>query len=114
VIVSPSTLLATLRTIASVWKQERQTKNAEEIVRQSSALYDKFVGFIDDMDKIGKSIDSTKTSYENAINKLHKGSGNIVKRVQDIEKLGARPTKKIPSKFIENDEPNQLIQDTDL
>lgn len=110
VIVSPSTLLATLRTIASVWKQERQTKNAIEIAKQSGALYDKFVGFIEDMDKIGKSIDASQTAYESAINKLHKGSGNLVKRAQDIEKLGAKTTKQISSKFIENDEASQLTE----
>jgi DNA recombination protein RmuC len=113
VIVSPSTLLATLRTIASVWKQERQTKNAIEIAKQSGALYDKFVGFIEDMDKIGKSIDASRTAYDGAINKLHKGSGNLVKRAQDIEKLGAKTTKQIASKFIENDEPSQLTEDSE-
>jgi DNA recombination protein RmuC len=110
VIVSPSTLLATLRTIASVWKQERQTKNAIEIAKQSGALYDKFVGFIEDMDKIGKSIDTSRLTYESAINKLHKGSGNLVKRAQDIEKLGAKTTKQISSKYIENDEQSQLTE----
>ena len=109
VIVSPSTLLATLRTIASIWKQERQTRNAIEIAKQSGALYDKFVGFIDDMDKIGKSIDASKNAYDNAINKLHKGSGNLVKRAQDIEKLGARTTKQIPSKFADNDDTAQFL-----
>ncbi len=113
VIVSPSTLLATLRTIASVWKQERQTKNAIEIAKQSGALYDKFVGFVDDLDKIGKSIDTSKTAYESAINKLHKGSGNLVKRAQDIEKLGAKTTKQLSSKFIENESPSQLMEDTE-
>jgi len=113
VIVSPSTLLATLRTIASVWKQERQTKNAIEIAKQSGALYDKFVGFIEDMDKIGKSIDASRTAYDGAINKLHKGSGNLVKRAQEIEKLGAKTTKQIASKFIENDEPSQLTEDSE-
>src|ERR1019366_2101430 len=113
VIVSPSTLLATLRTIASVWKQERQTKNAIEIAKQSGALYDKFVGFIDDMDKIGKSIDTSKKAYDSAINKLHKGSGNLVKRAQDIEKLGAKTTKQIAGKFIENDAPSQLMEDSE-
>lgn len=111
VIVSPSTLLATLRTIASIWKQERQTKNAIEIAKQSGALYDKFVGFIEDMDKIGKSIEVSRNSYENAINKLHKGSGNLVKRAQEIEKLGAKTTKQISSKFIENDGQSQLSED---
>lgn len=110
VIVSPSTLLATLRTIASVWKQERQTKNAIEIAKQSGALYDKFVGFIEDMDKIGKSIDASHASFESAVNKLHKGSGNLVKRAQDIEKLGAKTTKQISSKFIENDDASQLTE----
>ncbi|MES2590411.1 MAG: DNA recombination protein RmuC [Bacteroidota bacterium] len=123
VIVSPSTLLATLRTIASVWKQERQTKNAIEIAKQSGALYDKFVGFIDDMEKIGKSIDVSKNAYDSAINKLHKGSGNLVKRAQDIEKLGAKTTKQLSQKFIESDdslfilpanqEKGQSIQDTE-
>ena len=111
VIVSPSTLLATLRTIASVWKQERQTKNAIEIAKQSGALYDKFVGFIEDMDKIGKSIDTSKLAYEGAINKLHKGSGNLVKRAQDIEKLGAKTTKQISSKYIENGEQQQITEE---
>ncbi|OFY85251.1 MAG: DNA polymerase V [Bacteroidetes bacterium RIFCSPLOWO2_12_FULL_35_15] len=113
VIVSPSTLLATLRTIASVWKQERQTKNAIEIAKQSGALYDKFVGFIEDMDKIKKGIDSSGLAYDNAINKLQKGSGNLVKRALDIEKLGAKTTKQISSKFIESDEPSQLTEDTE-
>lgn len=114
VIVSPSTLLATLRTIASVWKQERQTKNAIEIAKQSGALYDKFVGFVEDMDKIGKSIDASNTAYENAINKLHKGSGNLVKRAQDIEKLGAKTSKQISSKFIENNEASQLTEGSEV
>ena len=113
VIVSPSTLLATLRTIASVWKQERQTKNAIEIAKQSGALYDKFVGFIEDMDKIKKGIDSSSLAYDNAINKLEKGSGNLVKRALDIEKLGAKTTKQISSKFIESEETTQLTDDTE-
>lgn len=111
VIVSPSTLLATLRTIASVWKQERQTKNAIEIAKQSGALYDKFVGFIEDMDKIGKSLDSSKAAYDGAINKLHKGTGNLVGRVEKIEKLGAKTTKKIASKYLDTDEPSMLIDE---
>jgi len=108
VIVSPSTLLATLRTIASVWKQERQTKNAIEIAKQSGALYDKFVGFLEDMDKIGKNIDASRSVYESAMNKLYKGTGNLVKRAQDIEKLGAKTTKQIASKYTELDEPSPL------
>jgi DNA recombination protein RmuC len=96
VIVSPSTLLATLRTIASIWQQENQNRNALEIARQSGALYDKFVGFIEDMESIGKSIDSTRKNYEMATNKLYTGSGNLVKRAENIKKLGAKTTKELP------------------
>jgi DNA recombination protein RmuC len=96
VIVSPSTLLATLRTIASIWQQENQNRNALEIARQSGALYDKFVGFIEDMESIGKSIDSTRKNYEQATNKLYTGSGNLVKRAESIKKLGAKTTKELP------------------
>lgn len=103
VVVSPSTLLATLRTISSIWKQERQTRNALEIAKQSGALYDKFVGFMEDMEKIGKSLDSTRAAYEGAYNKLHKGSGNLVKRAQDIEKLGAKTTKQLSGKYTDPD-----------
>jgi len=96
VIVSPSTLLATLRTIASIWQQENQNRNALEIARQSGALYDKFVGFIEDMESIGKSIDTTRKNYEMATNKLYTGAGNLVKRAENIKKLGAKTTKELP------------------
>ena len=96
VIVSPSTLLATLRTIASIWQQENQTRNALEIARQSGALYDKFVSFIEDMESIGKSLESTRKTYDLASNKLYMGSGNLVKRAETIRKLGAKTTKELP------------------
>ena len=96
VLVSPSTLLATLRTIASVWQQENQTRNAIEIARQGGALYDKFVGFVADLEKIGKSISATQNSYTEAMNKLQTGSGNLVSRVENLRKLGAKTTKELP------------------
>jgi DNA recombination protein RmuC len=96
VIVSPSTLLATLRTIASIWQQENQNRNALEIARQSGALYDKFVAFISDMESIGKGLESTRKIYEQASNKLYTGSGNLVKRAETIRKLGAKTTKELP------------------
>jgi DNA recombination protein RmuC len=112
VIVSPSTLLATLRTIASIWKQERQTKNALEIAKQSGALYDKFVGFLEDLDKIGKSIDASKSAYEDALNKLKTGRGNLINRVINIQKLGAQTQKQIPEKFkLDNDDELNLLSD---
>jgi DNA recombination protein RmuC len=101
VLVSPSTLLATLRTIASIWQQENQTRNAMEIARQGGALYDKFVGFIADMEKIGKSISNSQNSYNDAMSKLSSGSGNLVGRVENIKKLGAKTTKELPKLMLE-------------
>ncbi len=100
VIVSPSTLLATLRTIAFIWRQENQTKNALEIARQGGALYDKFVGFLTDLDDIGKNLDKSKDIYLNAVNKLSTGKGNLISRSENIKKLGAKAKKQIPEKFI--------------
>ncbi len=100
VLVSPSTLLATLRTISSIWQQENQTRNALEIARQSGALYDKFVGFIGDMETIGKNLATTQKTYESAVNKLHTGSGNLVRRAENIKKLGAKTTKNLPGKLL--------------
>lgn len=114
VIVSPSTLLATLRTIASIWKQERQTKNAIEIARQSGALYDKFVGFLEDLDKIGKSIDASKNAYDAALNKIKTGSGNLIKRAAKIQELGAKTLKQIPDKFIMDDNMNAISSSEDV
>ena len=101
VIVSPSTLLATLRTIASIWQQENQTRNAMEIARQSGALYDKFAGFVSDMENIGKNIDSTRKTYDSAMNKLSTGSGNLINRVESLKKLGAKTTKELPGTLLD-------------
>jgi DNA recombination protein RmuC len=99
VIVCPSTLLATLRTIASIWQQENQTKNAIEIARQGGALYDKFVGFLEDLEKIGKNINALQHAYDDASKKLNSGSGNLIGRVEKLKELGASTLKKIPDKF---------------
>ncbi len=96
VIVSPSTLLATLRTIASIWKQENQTKNAIEIARQGGALYDKFAGFVEVLSKVGKQIGQLQTSYETAMNMLNSGNGNLIGRVENIRKLGVKTSKQLP------------------
>ena len=90
VIVSTSTLLATLRTIASIWKMEYTNRNALEIARQGGALYDKFVGFINDIDKIGEHIDRSHRVWEDAKSKLSTGSGNLVRSVQKLKELGAK------------------------
>jgi len=102
VIVTPSTLLATLKTVASIWKQEQQTKNAIEIAAKAGALYDKFVGFVNDMNKIGDSIDKSQKVYTDAMNKLTSGTGNLVSRAENIRKLGAKTSKMIDNKFLED------------
>jgi DNA recombination protein RmuC len=106
VLVSPTTLLATLRTITSVWKQENQTKNAIEIAKQSGALYDKFVGFLEDLDKIDRGLVTAKTAYDGAVNKLKTGTGNLVGRVEKLKVLGAKTTKNLPASF--NEEEDEL------
>ncbi|PJJ83359.1 DNA recombination protein RmuC [Mucilaginibacter auburnensis] len=100
VIVSPSTLLATLRTIASMWKQERQNKNVLEIARLSGAMYDKFVGFVADMESIGKNIKQSQTAYDAALNKLTDGNGNLTRTAEKIRSLGAKANKQIDQKYI--------------
>jgi DNA recombination protein RmuC len=96
VIVSPSTLLATLRTISSIWRQENQNKNALEIARQAGSLYDKFVNFYNDLLDVGKRMDSAKDSYENAMKKIHDGRGNLISGVEKIKQLGAKTSKTMP------------------
>ena len=90
VIVSPTTLLATLRTISSIWKQENQTKNAQEIARLSGTLYDKFVGFTEDMSKIKLNIERASGAYDDALKKLKTGNGNIIRTAEKIKELGAK------------------------
>lgn len=101
VIVSPSTLLATLRTIASIWKQERQNRNVLEIARLSGSMYDKFVGFLNDMEGIGKNIKQSQDAYDKALNKLSSGAGNLSSTSEKIRKLGAKATKQIDTKFLD-------------
>ena len=101
VIVSPTTLLATLRTIESIWRQEKQTRNALEIARQAGSLYDKFVGFTEDLDKIGSYLDKSQKSYEDARKKLTDGRGNIIGQVEKLKTLGAKAQKAIDQKLLE-------------
>ncbi|HXB39793.1 MAG TPA: DNA recombination protein RmuC [Bacteroidia bacterium] len=103
VVVSPSTLLATLRTIAAIWKQEMQTKNALEIAKQSGALYDKFVAFVEDLDDIGKNIDRTHKAYSDARNKLEEGKGNLISRAEKIKDLGAKASKSLPENLLDKE-----------
>ena len=99
VIVSPSTLFATLKTIESIWKQEKQTRNAQEIAREAGGLHDKFYGFVSDLEAIGKSIDSSKNKYDDAMKKLSTGKGNILNRVDKLKILGAKADKSLADKL---------------
>jgi DNA recombination protein RmuC len=108
IIVSPTTLLATLRTIANIWKQEYQNQNVIEIAKQSGALYDKFVGFVDDLVDVGSRMDQAKKSYVAAMNKLSDGSGNLVNRAEKIKKLGAKTSKSLPQSILD-----RALEDTE-
>ena len=101
VIVTPSTLLATLRTIDSMWNNEKQQRNALEIARQAGALYDKFNGLLTDLVGIGKRIDDSKKEYSNAMNKLFDGRGNLINSVEKLKKMGAKAKKSLPENIIE-------------
>lgn len=100
IIVTPSTLLATLRTIDSMWNNEKQQRNAIEIARQAGALYDKFEGFVTDLTKVGKKMDDAKDEYKGAMNKLVEGRGNIVTSIEKLKKMGAKAKKSIPEPIL--------------
>ncbi len=100
VIVTPSTLLATLRTIDSMWTNQKQQENALEIARQAGALYDKFEGFVTDLVKVGNKIKDSKTEYDNAMNKLVEGKGNLITSVEKLKKMGAKAKKALPENIL--------------
>lgn len=110
VIVTPSTLLATLRTIDTMWNNEKQQKNAIEIARQAGALYDKFEGFVSDLTKVGKKMDEAKTEYRGAMNKLVDGRGNIVTSIEKLKKMGAKAKKSIPEPILKRAEEDDFQQ----
>jgi DNA recombination protein RmuC len=99
VIVCPSTLLATVRTVAHLWRQEHQNRNAQEIARQCASLYDKFVGFVEDLDKVGQRLEQAQISYSDAVGKLKTGRGNLIRTAENVKKLGVKPNKSLPSKL---------------
>jgi DNA recombination protein RmuC len=112
VIVTPTTLLATLRTIDNMWSNQKQQENAFEIARQAGALYDKFEGFVTDLIKIGNKINDTKSEYESAMNKLVDGRGNLISSVEKLKKMGAKAKKSLPENIIAraaNTDENELL-----
>jgi DNA recombination protein RmuC len=101
VLVTPSSLFTTLRVIENMWRYEKQNKNAEAIAKSAGALYDKFVNFVGDLEKIGKNIEATQKSYEDAFKKLSTGNGNLIRSTEKIKELGAKTSKTL---MIEADE----------
>ncbi|RIV42098.1 DNA recombination protein RmuC [Flagellimonas pelagia] len=108
VIVTPSTLLATLRTIDTMWSNEKQQRNAMEIARQAGALYDKFVGFMGDLTQVGKKMDDAKGEYKNAMNKLFDGRGNIITSIEKLRTMGAKAKKVLPEPILKRAEDDDL------
>jgi len=114
-LISPTNLIAALRMVESMWQQEYQNKNVLEIARQSGALYDKFEGLVTDLLDVGRKLDSAKVSYESSMKKLSEGKGNLVSRVEQIKKLGAKTQKTLPDNLIERAEvgnPDEEITDS--
>jgi DNA recombination protein RmuC len=120
VIVTPSTLLATLKTVGSIWKQELQTRNAKEIAEQAGRLYDKFVGFVVDMEKIGNKQREVANAYDAAMNKLSTGNGNLIRSAEKLKKLGVKTGKNLDKKYLDGEDyssdqdPDQFESDTDI
>lgn len=108
VLVSPTTLLATLRTVSSIWMQERRVINAEAIAEEGGKLYDKFVAFTEDLLAVGHKIDATKKEYEEAMKKLSTGTGNLIRRAENMKKLGLKQSKNLNQSLLEQSESDQV------
>ncbi len=102
VLVCPSTLMATLRTVAHLWRQDHQNRNALEIAKQCGTLYDKFVGFVDDLEKLGQRLDQAQGSYHDAFNKLKSGKGNPIRTAEKVRELGVKPSKNLSAPLLES------------
>ena len=106
VLVCPSTLMATLRTVAHLWRQDHQNRNALEIAKQCGTLYDKFVGFVEDLEKLGQRLDQAQTSYHDAFNKLKSGKGNLIRTAEKVRELGVKPSKNISTPLLDSSDIN--------
>jgi DNA recombination protein RmuC len=113
VLVTPSTLLATLKTVGSIWKQERQNRHALEIAEQAGRLYDKFAGFIEDMEKIGSKQKEASNAFDAAMNKLSTGNGNIIRSAQKLKEMGAKAKKSLDRKYNEQGDESILENEAD-
>lgn len=96
-LVSPTTLLTTLKTVSIIWKQERQERNAMEIAKRGGALYDKFASMVADLEELGTKLNSVQKCHSSVMNKLSEGSGNLIRQVEMLKELGAKAEKKLIS-----------------
>ncbi|MEP1449089.1 MAG: DNA recombination protein RmuC [Paraglaciecola sp.] len=108
-LVSPTNLLVALRTINNIWQYEYQNQNAQKIADNAAKLYDKFHGFMVDMDKVGKAIESSQKSYDGAMNKLSSGKGNIVRQIEQFRKLGVQSNKTLDKNLLDNADLNDEL-----
>ncbi len=113
VLVSPTTLLVSLKTVAILWRHEKQTKNVLEIARIGGQLYEKFIGFLKDMDSVKKNLESSLESHANAMGKLKDGRGSITKTIENLKKLGAKTEKQIEGKHIDDNIERSLPETTE-
>ena len=107
-LVSPSTLLFVVRTVAHLWRQEAQSRNAQEIAKRGAELYDRLAGFVEDLDKVGKNLGQAQEAYTKAYNKLSQNKGNVIRQAEMLKELGVKPTKALPHALIDSaqDEPD--------
>jgi DNA recombination protein RmuC len=100
-LVSPSTLLFVVRTVAHLWRQEAQSRNAQDIAERGGELYDKFAGFVKDFESLGDRLRKAQEEYDDARGKLATGRGNLVRQAEMLRELGVKPTKNLPDKLVE-------------
>ena len=109
-LVSPTNLLVALRTVNNIWQYEYQNQNAQVIAERAAKLYDKFSGFVTDMERLGKSLDSTTKTYDAALNKLSSGKGNLLRQVENFKSMGIQPTKTLPKHLLNDEGEEQTAQ----
>src|SRR5882757_2011222 len=109
-LVSPSTLLFVVRTVAHLWKQEEQVRNVQQIAERGAELYDKFAGFVDDLSRLGARIEQTRNAYDAAFDKLTRGRGNLVRQVEMLRSLGVQPAKRLPRQLMQRAEDVEIFE----
>lgn len=110
-LMSPSTLLFVVRTVAHLWRQERQNQNVQDIVSRGADLYDKLVGFVDELKTVGSRLDQAKASYDDAVKKFSEGRGNVVRQAEMLKALGVKPKKSLPQELLDASEESPLLKD---